>query len=65
MTCTAPDPTRLVREYGCQLCDRRGLPRWHSEFSPLFAAHINYQGKHSYHERKPTPAEVLRRVMDE
>jgi len=60
MTCTTPDPTRLVREYGCVLCQK-----WHDEFSPLYAAHLFRQSKHGWRDRRPTPNEVLKRIRTE
>ena len=60
-----PDSTRLVSEYQCAECQRRGLPVVHREgFDPLYHDHVVFQGKHTWHQRPPTPAEVFRREVE-
>lgn len=65
-TCTALDPKRPVREYGCCQCDRAGLPRYHREgLDPEYGPHLYWQSKHGWYERPPTLGEVFDRLMRE
>lgn len=58
-TCTAPDPARPVREYGCTRCQK-----WHREgLDAEYEPHLYWQSKHGPMERPATPAEVLGRIV--
>ena len=55
------DPHRLVREYGCTICQQ-----WHIQgLDPLYDDHLMLQSKHGWRERPPRPAEVFRRLVEE